>query len=139
MDRPLIKQQITFLSCPDLGAMDKFYGGVLGLEPVLDQGVCHIYHVAAGGYLGFCRPTTHLKDAQSEAVILTLVVDGRPDVDAWYAYLLSRNMTEYIEREPVYNPQYRIYHLFLRDPAGYLVEIQAFEDPAWHGRVSSET
>ena len=26
-----------------------------------------------------------------------------------------------------------IYHCFLRDPNGYLIEIQRFLNPAWHG------
>lgn len=29
------------------------------------------------------------------------------------------------------NPRYAIYHCFLRDPSGYLIEIQRFEDPRW--------
>ncbi len=29
------------------------------------------------------------------------------------------------------NPEYRIYHCFLRDPDGYQIEIQRFDDPAW--------
>ena len=36
-----------------------------------------------------------------------------------------------MEKPPTYNPTYHIYHLFVRDPDGYLVEIQTFLDPAW--------
>ena len=32
---------------------------------------------------------------------------------------------------PRNDPQYNIYHCFIRDPAGYLIEIQEFKDPAW--------
>ncbi|OQY24133.1 MAG: hypothetical protein DRJ03_06405 [Chloroflexi bacterium] len=31
------------------------------------------------------------------------------------------------------NPRYNIYHCFLRDPNGYLIEIQRFLDSAWKG------
>jgi len=30
---------------------------------------------------------------------------------------------------PALNPKYNIYHCFLRDPNGYLLEIQRFEQP----------
>ena len=36
-----------------------------------------------------------------------------------------------IETRPEHNLEYRIYHFFLRDPNGYLLEIQRFEDPRW--------
>jgi catechol 2,3-dioxygenase-like lactoylglutathione lyase family enzyme len=38
-----------------------------------------------------------------------------------------------ITKPPTYNERYQIYHLFARDPNGYLVEIQRFEDPRWGG------
>ena len=34
-------------------------------------------------------------------------------------------------KEPVMNATYNIYHFFMRDPDGYLVEIQRFLDPNW--------
>jgi hypothetical protein len=34
-------------------------------------------------------------------------------------------------KPPTYNERYQIYHLFARDPNGYLIEIQRFEDPRW--------
>ena len=36
-----------------------------------------------------------------------------------------------IEKGPVFNPDFQIYQMFLRDPNGYLIEIQRFEDPRW--------
>jgi hypothetical protein len=36
-----------------------------------------------------------------------------------------------IETSPRHNPQYQIYQMFLRDPNGYRVEVQRFEDPRW--------
>ncbi len=36
-----------------------------------------------------------------------------------------------IEKPPTLNPQYNIYQMFVRDPNGYLIEIQTFLDPAW--------
>jgi catechol 2,3-dioxygenase-like lactoylglutathione lyase family enzyme len=63
---------------------------------------------------------------QPQGVIFTMVTD---DVDGWYARLLALDIP--VEKPPALNPKYNIYHLFVRDPNGYLVEIQRFLDPAW--------
>ncbi|HSH04488.1 MAG TPA: VOC family protein, partial [Anaerolineae bacterium] len=59
-------------------------------------------------------------------IIITLV---SPHVDDWYQYLLAKNVS--FDKPPQHNPKYNIYHCFLRDPNGYLLEIQRFEDPNW--------
>ena len=124
MSRPAIDQKVTFLGTSDLEATAAFYEGVLELPLILDQGTCRIYQVAGDAFLGFCR---HLPSgSKSRSVILTLVSQ---EVDAWYAYLLETGIG--VEEQPFLNPTYNIYHFFLRDPDGYLIEIQQFLDPAW--------
>ena len=59
-------------------------------------------------------------------MIVTLVTE---DVDGWAAQLREAGVL--FEKEPAFNPEFRIYHCFLRDPNGYLVEIQRFEDERW--------
>ena len=114
---------IVFLGTADLDATSAFYSEVLDLSLALDQGSCRIFRVADSAFLGFCRQEVVQPDA---GIVLTLVVE---DVDAWAATL--RECGVRIERGPVRNTTYRIYHLFIRDPNGYLVEIQRFEDPLW--------
>jgi catechol 2,3-dioxygenase-like lactoylglutathione lyase family enzyme len=101
---------------------------MLGLPLSLDQGVCRIYRVAAGAYLGFCQKTDALAkdDAGSSGVILTLVTD---EVDVWYERLRAQGVP--FEKPPTENLKFNIYHCFLRDPNDYLIEIQRFNDPAW--------
>jgi len=124
MTRPAIDQQVTFLGCADLGASADFYERILQLPLVLDQGSCRIYRTGGDAYLGLC---SHLPaGAGSRMVIITLV---SRQVDAWYAYLLEKDVV--IEEPPVLNRTYDIYHFFLRDPDGYLIEVQQFLDPAW--------
>lgn len=48
-------------------------------------------------------------------------------VDEWHRHLEEKGIT--IEQPPTHNPRYNIYHLFLRDPNGYLIEIQRFNHP----------
>lgn len=124
---PPIDQQVTFLYTTDLETMARFYAGVLQLPLVLDQGSCRIYRSSGSSFIGICA---RAQPVDSAGVIVTLVSD---DVDAWYDYLRAQPVDApfSIEKPPTFNAQYNIYHLFLRDPAGYLVEIQTFRDPAW--------
>lgn len=115
---------ITFCATTDLEATSRFYGEVLGLPLVLDQGRCRIWRAAGAGYVGFC-----MRDfVTPQGVILTFVSD---DVDGWHRRLVEHAAP--IEKAPSFNAEYGIYHLFCRDPNGYLVEIQRFQDSNWHG------
>lgn len=134
---PGIDQQITFVYCADLAATDVFYRGVLRLPLVLDQGACRIYRAGRDAFLGFCRGTENLSAIHASGVILTLVVDERESVDAWYQYLVESGYGTVVEKKPAFNSKFAIYHLFLRDPDGNLVEIQTFLDPAWPRRADN--
>jgi len=124
MIRPPIEHYTTFLYTRDLAATAHFYEDLMGLPLALDQGDCRIYRVAEHGFLGFCQRDEAPMDPGG--IILTLITE---EVDDWYAYLVAHGVT--FEEQPVFNPRYEIYHCFLRDPNGYLLEIQRFEDPAW--------
>ncbi len=129
MSLPLIDQQITFLYTRDLEASAHFYGQVLELPLALDQGGCRIYATGPGAFIGICErqnAPSGPQDPGTRHVILTLVTQ---DVDGWHEALLARGMS--FEQAPAYSERYRIYHAFLRDPSGYLIEIQSFLDPAW--------
>ena len=115
--------QITFLYTRNLKVTAEFYGDILNLLPVLDQGGCRIYKTAGQSFLGFCE---RVETGTPDGVIFTLVTE---DVDGWFDKLRSRGVS--FEKRPVFNPDYNIYHCFFRDPNGYLIEIQRFEDPRW--------
>ena len=117
---PPFEQFVTFLHTADLAATAEFYERILSLPLARDQGVCRIYKVSADGYLGFCA---HLEPADPKGVIVTLVMD---DVDGWYARLSGQVE---IVKPPTHNPKYAIYHFFFKDPNGYLLEIQRFDQP----------
>lgn len=118
----LFAQQVTFLYTADLAATARFYEEIIGLPLVLDQGSCRIYQVSADGFLGFCQRT----GAAPTSVIVTFVTQN---VDEWHMQLVARGVV--FEKTPTFNTDYNIYHCFLRDPNGYLLEIQRFCDPAW--------
>ena len=90
---------------------------------VLDQGGCRIFRVADQGYFGFCdRPTT----PQPDSFLLTFVTD---DVEGTHTRLVAAGVT--VDQPPQHNDEYAITHAFYRDPAGYRVEVQRFDDPDW--------
>ena len=126
--RPPIEQQVTFLHAQDLVETAVFYEQILGLKLVLDQGHCRVYASGGDAYLGFCQTLGQHMDAPAAAshVILTLV---SPNVDGWYDFLVGQGVS--IEKPPTLNEKFNIYHCFLRDPNGYLIEIQTFLDPSW--------
>jgi len=115
--------QITFLPSSDLERSRTFYEEVLGLELVTDQGSCHIYRVTNEAFLGVCIRETV---SPTDGVIVTLVTQ---DVDGWCERVAAAGGT--IDRGPDHNERFGIYHAFLRDPDGNLLEIQRFDDPGW--------
>jgi len=121
---PSIDQQITFLYTTDLAKTAVFYEDVLGLELALDQGTCRIYHTSPNAFVGICKRDNIVIDPGN--VIFTLVTQ---DVDEWFEMLKEKGVR--FEKPPALNPRYQIYHCFLRDPNGYLIEIQRFEDSRW--------
>jgi len=121
-----IDSQITFLATQDLPATADFYERLLGLELALDQGTYRIYSTREGAFIGFCEGKG---TPRPDAIILTLV---SRDVDGWYETLRAKGVE--FEKRPTHNPEYKIYHCMFRDPNGYLIEIQRFEDSRWAGK-----
>ena len=124
--QPQIDQQITFLYTANLLETTVFYEDVMGFKLVLDQQTCRIYRSSPNAFLGICKRSNIEIDPGN--VIFTIVT---AEVDAWYEFLSDKGVT--FEKPPSFNPHYKIYHCFLRDPDGYLIEIQRFEDPRWEG------
>ncbi len=127
MTHPPIDSLITFLDTHDLGSTAHFYEEIIGLPLKLDQGTCRIYQVTQDSYLGFCqRPDTTPPSTKQDppTTILTIVTT---DVDEWHRYLKEHKVD--LLDPPATNPDYHIYHFFLRDPNGHLIEIQQFLHP----------
>lgn len=127
MTHPPIGQQITFLYTHDLAETAHFYEQIMGLPLKLDQGTCRIYRVSQDGYVGFCqrdKAPSAPSAIGAHSLILTLVV---PSVDEWVDFLSAQGVV--LEKPPTRNAKYNICHCMLRDPNGYLIEIQHFLHP----------
>lgn len=127
MKRPSIEQQVVFLHCENLEETAVFYEQILQLPMVLDQGSCRIYQTAATSFFGFCEALgPQLEANDRRGIMLTLVTD---EVDEWHRYLIEHGVE--IEKPPTLNEKFNIYQCFVRDPNGYLIEIQTFLDETW--------
>ena len=134
-------QAVTFIFVRDLDASSCFYSSILRLPLVLVQrppggtsDVVRIYAITATSFIGLCLADPTSKSGTgvvTDGVILTLVTDS---VDEWSARLIDENVQ--LEKGPIFNDRYNIYHVFFRDPDGHLMEIQQFRDPNWP-RLSS--
>lgn len=121
----MFDQQVTFIYTDDLERSAAFYGDILALPLVLDQGVCRIYQVSPGAFIGVCQCHAE-RPVSPDGIIVTLVTEY---VDGWYRRLRDRGVA--FDKKPAENAEYNIYHCFFRDPDGYQIEIQQFRDPAW--------
>lgn len=115
-------QQITFLHTQDLAATQRFYSQLLGLAMVRCQANCLIFRATESAYLGFCEHIEPITPGRK--VILTLV---SKDVEEWYETLKNRGAD--LMEPPKANPKYEITHFFLKDPDGYWIEVQRFDQP----------
>jgi len=122
---PPISQSIIFTYTDDLAAGSAFFGEVMELELVLDQGPCHIYRLTDDSFLGVCSLPNRPRDAAG--VTITIVSD---DVDGWHRFLTDKGV-QYLH-DPAPSSRFGIYSSLFLSPDGYRIEIQRFDHPNWH-------
>jgi lactoylglutathione lyase len=117
-----IEGMITFLYYKDLAKAARFYEDVLGLKLTIDQGFAKIYKVAGQAHIGLVDEIHGYHRANPiKPVEITLVVS---DVDEWYQRL--RLMGIETLTEPTIMRSVNVRAFLLKDPEGYVVEIQKF-------------
>ncbi len=118
---------ITFLTHEDMKAGDHFYREVLGLPLIEDQGWAKVYRIHGAANVGIVEARRGpVEKPVGAGTLLSIVVE---DVDAWYERLQDESSIE-ILGPPAMVFDIPVYSFFLKDPAGYRVEIQAFTDAA---------
>lgn len=129
-------QAVTFLYTTDLVKAHQFWGQTLGLPTALTQrppggdcDVSKIYAISPSAFVGcvlvdpISKPGTGVI---ADGVVVTLVSS---EVDQWAERLQKLGIP--LEKGPILNERYNIYHIFFRDPDDHLIEIQEFQDPLW--------
>ncbi|MGK7868074.1 VOC family protein [Falsiroseomonas sp. E2-1-a20] len=124
MRPPFIEQNVVWLYSDDLDTHAAFYRDVLGLTQVLDQGVCRIFQVSPTGFLGVCNKEGRPRG--TKGMMFTFLVE---DVEEMYQYLLARGVA--FDGPPNMLGGRTVYSAFFKDPIGYWLEIQEFNDPRW--------
>jgi predicted enzyme related to lactoylglutathione lyase len=118
------EQNVVWLYTDDLDRLAAFYGEVLGLPLVMDQGICRIFQVSPTGFLGVCNKADRPRGTRG--MMFTFLV---PDLDAAYARLLARGVV--FDGPPELSGGGMVYSCFLHDPEGYWLQLQEFRDPRW--------
>ena len=116
---------ITFFYYKDLKRATDFYQRIMGFKMVQDQRWAKIFEVAENAYMGCVDGNVgYHKPSEAKPVMLTVVVD---DPDEWYQHL-KRHGVETIN-EPHDDKELNLRIFLLRDPEGYVIEMQKFYAP----------
>ena len=116
------RSSITFFYYDDLAAAGAFYETIMGFELLMSQEIARVYRIAPHSYFGIVDGAKgHLRARPESAALLTLLVD---DVEAWHLRLAAAGAPHLTEiRSNSFCD-----HFFLKDPAGYAIEVQRFRD-----------
>jgi lactoylglutathione lyase len=115
-----VKGLIPWLYYRDLPRAMRFYEEVMGFEMVVDQGWSKIYKIRDGAYIGLVDGERgYHRPSESKPVIICLNVH---DADAWYERLVESGVE--VADQPQESERLRIKVFMLRDPEGYVIEIQ---------------
>ena len=135
---------ITFLYSADADASRRFYEAGLGLRVRADKGAVVFYSlpgraaslgVVREGVSAAASPPRSARAAAADTVMLCLLTE---DVDGCLARLRALGLPDVVvEQPPKANARFGIYNALLRDPDGYLVELQKFTDRAEHVRFQT--
>ncbi len=113
---------ITFLPYRNLEAATHFYRETMGLTLEIDQGFAKILRVGEDAYIGLIdAKRSVVKLSEEKSVALTILVSN---VDEWFQYLIKHEIPTVSEPHDV--PEIGIRLFLLKDPEGYIVEIQHF-------------
>lgn len=138
---PALDGTITFLYSRDLQASRRFYTEGLQLALRSDKGAVGFYAlpgkaaslgVVQEGVSAAARPPCSAKTAGRDSVMLCLLTR---DVDAALSRCIGLALPGVTVEQPARaNERFGIYNALIRDPDGYLIELQRFVDEAEHTR-----
>ena len=125
MTPPSVDGLLTFFYYKDMARAGEFYEKIMGFELVQDQKWAKIFKVADNAFMGCVDGNIgYHKHDLTKPVMLTVIVD---DPDAWYEHF-KENGVETLDK-PHDDVELNMRIFLLKDPEGYVIEIQKFNDP----------
>jgi len=118
MKKLKITSQITWVYTDNLEQTSNFYEKGLDLELVNDEGTARIFQVSSTAQIGVCVAFED-RVIEPKGGMITLVTN---DVDSWFARLTKKGIV--LSNSPHILEKFNIYTFFLKDPNGYVIEIQ---------------
>ena len=137
-----LRGSITFLYSSRFATSRKFYEEDLGLRVRCDRGAVVFYALPGrGASLGIVKegvsaaanPPCSTATAGRDSVMVCLLTD---DVDSCFRHITMQGRCT-VEQAPKRIERFGIYNALVRDPDGYLVEIQRFLNPGEQAEFSS--
>ena len=126
-NNPSLHSQISWVYTDDLESTARFYREQLGLECLRDEGSARIFATAAGAGIGVCQVFAE-RVVEPAGGMISIVTD---DVDGWDRRLIDNGVD--IDHPPRRLEQFGVYSFFVRDPNGYPIEFQSFDEEPWVG------
>lgn len=119
-----IQANLVFFYYQNLGAAERFYEDILGLEIVLDYGFAKLFRISETSYIGLVDEQKGMhSSAEPKTVTLSFVTE---EIDEWYEYLVERGVEM---RGPVKDATRHPTRGFVAyDPEGYFLEFERFLD-----------
>ena len=126
MDVSEIEGQITFTYYNDLEAAARFYGEVMGFEPVIDVEFAKVYRVYGSTHVGIVDGNLgSIKASNDKPIMISFIVD---DIESWHSYLKEKGVDVF--QPPKEAAYLKMKTMLFRDPEGYVLEILEFlEEP----------
>lgn len=109
---------IIFFKTRDINKIKDFYTKRVGMDVWLEQADCVILK-HGNLLLGFCQ-----REELDNQGIITFFYENTDQVYNMYKKFRLEALAE-----PIVNEKYNIYHFFIKDPEGRLVEFQTFLNP----------
>lgn len=116
-----VEKAITFLYYKDLPTAFAFYTEFMGFPLEIDQGWSKILRIADNAYVGLVDETRGMHRAHPVKPVQICI--RVPDVDAWHAYLASRQAAALTA--PRDSVALGIRAFVLEDTEGYQIEVQS--------------
>ncbi len=122
---------LVFLYYRDMDRAEAFYGGVLGLDLVVEQAFATIYQISPTSFVGLVDESRGMhRSSEAKPVTLSFITD---EVDEWYEYLVSQGVEM---RGPVRDSANHPTRNFVAyDPEGYYLEFETFLDDPENERL----